>query len=309
MEKYREYLDSISVDSTQHQRIMELINKKPQIVPRYAGLAACLAVLAVCVWVMPRLLDTPTINNPIIISPGIPTENITDGNTIVAEADTLVPDLPVVFHDLDPALIISRGTAARVPYGFFFTHKLALLANNETGITMNNGVRWDSAQFERLDIDHVLPNGDCVFEQSILFDVATETPIAYKNTYIYFTLETMEFQREFSIFSFSLDDFGKRDSAELEQSENITYENGEIAILDFPAPVVNASSRIPHRRTLVYFNNGAAIVIEAITAPTFIGDVFDEAGSLEKYEQSDRELINIMRSLITQSQTTASHSR
>jgi hypothetical protein len=96
----------------------------------------------------------------------------------------------------------------------------------------------------------------------------------------------------------------RRDYENLEQSENIVYENGEIVIYDFPpftdVDVANAyySYKIPHLRRLVYFNDGIAIVIEANTAPTFTGDTVDEANTIEKYEQSDKELIGIMQSLI-----------
>jgi hypothetical protein len=57
--------------------------------------------------------------------------------------------------------------------------------------------------------------------------------------------------------------------------------------------------RVPQTRELVYFDNGVGIVIEAITAPIMIDDgAVDEPSTLERYEQSDREIISLMKSLI-----------
>ena len=114
----------------------------------------------------------------------------------------------------------------------------------------------------------------------------------------------MEFQRSFSVFYFSLDDFIRSDSGfeNLEQSENIVYENGKIAIHDFSLHpfVANTSMRFPQKRELVYLSNGSVIVIEAITAPIMIDNgAVDETSTLERYEQSDKEIIGMMMSLVS----------
>ena len=73
MKKYVSYLDSISVAPEQHERTMKRLNqeprlaKKPRVLYRYAGLAACAAVLLLCIWTIPGLFNNPNIpNNPIV---------------------------------------------------------------------------------------------------------------------------------------------------------------------------------------------------------------------------------------------------
>ncbi|MDR0272933.1 MAG: hypothetical protein LBI27_06415 [Clostridiales bacterium] len=71
MNKYIEYLDGITVDDEQHGRIMKLLNQKPhrlrqkRTIYQYAGLAACLAIVLLCIWAMPGMFD-----NPVVVSPG-----------------------------------------------------------------------------------------------------------------------------------------------------------------------------------------------------------------------------------------------
>jgi hypothetical protein len=134
-----------------------------------------------------------------------------------------------------------------------------------------------------------------------MIDEATGMTIAYQTDYIYFTLEIMDFRSCFSVFHFSLIVFMNTDNGTLEQSENIVYEKGKIIIHDFATPVVNTSLRISHMRILTYINNDSAIVIQAFTAPVLNGDdIVDEPKSLERYLQSDKELIGMMQSLIVE---------
>jgi len=168
---------------------------------------------------------------------GEPDDSFITDIDITSDADTLVPGLPdeefgIVYHNIDPSLLSLQGEPVRAPYGYWFAQRLTLLANNEIDINLNNGVRWDNVQFGREDVenalqasvnDPVLLNGDCIFEQYVLFDESTGRPIAYQNAYTYFTLETMMFQHQFNVFFFSLDDFTRRDRgvSVFEQSENI----------------------------------------------------------------------------------------
>ena len=79
MKSYTDYMDNISVDKELHERIMERVTQKstpqhrPRAVFRYAGLAACAAVLLLCVWTIPGLFNAPVdniANNPGEINEG-----------------------------------------------------------------------------------------------------------------------------------------------------------------------------------------------------------------------------------------------
>ena len=366
MRKYVSYLDSISVDPAQHERTMKRLtqeprqSKNPRVVYRYAALAACVAMVLLCVWAIPTLRDTrrnlgetelhytsvgtpgqsgnfdtviiedpnaPTnpayaypANSPFSYDTDIPskpddlypaeerpTHTISDDNQTQTEPS--FPTSGAVYHNIDASQITFQGTPAAVPFGYFFTNRLTMFANNKTGINLNNGVRWEYSQFEISDVEEALhayvntpflPDGDYTYKQQIMIDEATGRTIAYQTVYTYFTMETMMFERCFSVFYFSLDDFSKRDYRNLEESENIVHENSEVTIYKFPDPIVsNAYYGMPQVRQLIYFNTDVAIVIEAITAPAEFDDVVYEAETLEKYEQSDKELISMMQSLIT----------
>jgi len=337
MKNYTEYMDNISVDNELHEKIMKRLTQMPaparrnRFIFRYAGLVACAAVVLLCVWSIPRFFltpinDVPDKQNEIVadndtVVPGEPDEEW--GTTINSRPTRTVPDntppqtipnLPAngaVYHDIDLSQLNYQGDVGRVPPQWWFAYRLMDCANNETNINLNNGVRWESGQFEMEDVNNalptpvkapILPNGDYTMGQNIMIDEVTGKTIAYQAGYTYFTVETMLYQRSFSIFYFSLDDFMRRDYGNLdEQAESIVDEDGEIVIHDFPLPpvVVGTTARVPQKRTLVYLNNGIGVVIEAITAPVFIDDdIVDEASTLERYEQSDREIISLMKSLI-----------
>jgi hypothetical protein len=65
MKKYTDYMDNIKVDAALHEKIMQKATKKPapQCQPRpilhYVGILACAAVLMLCVWTIPGLLNSP----------------------------------------------------------------------------------------------------------------------------------------------------------------------------------------------------------------------------------------------------------
>ena len=67
MKKYTEYMDNISVDAELHGKIMNRITQKPAPVYRsraifsYSGLAACAAVLIICVFTIPGLFSSLTV--------------------------------------------------------------------------------------------------------------------------------------------------------------------------------------------------------------------------------------------------------
>ena len=335
MKSYVDYMDNISVDNELHEKIMGRVSRNPapphrnRATYRYAGLAACAAVILLCVWSIPKFIVVPT-----EVAPNDPNRIVADSNIPVVSADErvttgshaqttpdytpaqTVPDISAsgaVYHNIDLSQLNYQGDVGRVIPEWFFWNRLMDCANNETNINLNNGVRRESGQFEIDDVNNalqtpvnapILPDGDYTVGQNIMIDEATGRTIAYQTTYTYFTVETMMFERAFSVFYFSLDDFMRRDYCKLdEQSENIINEDGEITIHDFPLPpvVAGTTSRVPQKRTLVYINNGIGIVIEAITAPIFIDydtNTVDETGTLERYLQSDREIISLMKSLI-----------
>ena len=106
MKSYNDYMSNISVDAELHEKIMSNAMQKPaplyrkRAVYRYAGLAACAAVLALCVWTVPSLLNSPTENllsNPAAISSNNPYSQDGEQNAIVTEipsdSDTIFPGL------------------------------------------------------------------------------------------------------------------------------------------------------------------------------------------------------------------------
>ena len=68
MNSYIDYMNGISVDAELHEKIMKRATKTPahqhrnRAVFRYAGLAACAAVVSLCVWAMPALLNSRSDN-------------------------------------------------------------------------------------------------------------------------------------------------------------------------------------------------------------------------------------------------------
>lgn len=146
MKDYKKYMDNLSVDETLHERIMNSLAQSANwrqtainSFKKYMYVAACAVVLLIfATSIYPHL----NIRN---IRPGendsnIPMPNATEHsnslrNEIYAESKS-----GTVYHDIDVSQLI-RHASAKVPFGFYFHHRLIRMAKNETGISDNNGVR------------------------------------------------------------------------------------------------------------------------------------------------------------------------
>ena len=70
MKKYIGYLNSISVDTEQHELIMKRLNRKAapfhrnRVVFRFAEAVACALTLILCIFTIPGLFDKPVVNYP-----------------------------------------------------------------------------------------------------------------------------------------------------------------------------------------------------------------------------------------------------
>ena len=104
----------------------------------------------------------------------------------------------------------------------------------------------------------------------------------------------MEFQNSFSVFYFAEQQFI---SDKLEGLKNVTCIDGEINISEFPESN-DVYAKIPHVRKLVYVENGIWVVVEAESNFVQDGSVVDKEKSLERYKQTDKQLIDIMKSLV-----------
>lgn len=274
MKAYNEYMDNISVSDTLHRRFISYAANarpahRPPIVRRYAAAFACLAVILLGVLTVPHLL-------PDNVTP------ITEGKN------------SAIYHDIDISQIIRQEYEAKVPFSYFFQNWLMLM-KKDLGI----GSHWDDQQFTKEDIasslnisviDPVLPDGDYTTKQYVLVDDAMDAIIAYQTAYYYFNKDTMDFQNRFSIFYFAEDYFN---TEELEQVQNVTKSNEGIHIDDF-SPSTNAYAKLPHVRKLVYLENGIGIAIEAEADAVITGSKVDQEKSLERYEQTDKQLITLM---------------
>ena len=134
MKSYNDYMSNISVDAKLHEKIMSNTMQKPaplyrkRTVYRYAGLAACAAVLALCVWTVLSLLNSPTENlpnNPAAISSNNPHSQDGEQNAIVTEipsdSDTIFPGLRDEEFPLSLNMAESLMQASFLwPEGFFY---------------------------------------------------------------------------------------------------------------------------------------------------------------------------------------------
>ncbi|MDI6617448.1 MAG: hypothetical protein QME45_02085 [Clostridiales bacterium] len=205
-----------------------------------------------------------------------------------------------VYHNIDISQIVRHGydSDAKVPVSFYFSGWLM-----SAGKELDIGRHWhQQAQFTKDDIesslhtyiiDPVLPDGDYTMTKAVLKDDATDEIMAYQTVYYYFNKDTMEFQNRFSIFYFAEDHF---DTEKIEQMQNVTRTEGKIHIDDF-SQEANVHIKIPHVRKLVYMENGVGIAIEAETDAVIIGGKVDRGKSLERYEQTDKQLIALMKSV------------
>ena len=288
MKSYKDYMNNLSVDETLHEKIM---NRSTQSSTRqhimtnhfreYISVAVCAVVILISI---------------ISIYPHMNIRNITP-----YEPDTRQDG--AIYHNIDASQIIRQNYAGKVMCGFWFYQNLMLMAKNETGIDINNGVRWDKTEFTKADMesalqtsikDPLLPDGDYTVEQGVLIDEATGKIIAYQTNYLYFDKNTMEFQNSFSVFYFAEQQFI---SDKLEGLKNVTCIDGEINISEFPESK-DVYAKIPHVRKLVYVENGIWVVVEAESNFVQNGSVVDKEKSLERYKQTDKQLIDIMKSLV-----------
>lgn len=307
MKDYNNYMDNLSVDETLHEKIINRLTQRTtrrHIVTnnfrKYISVAAFAVVMLIfVVSIYPHM-------NIWNITPNESKSNIpytTGGSNPLQNRSGTKGQSGAVYHDVDTSQFIRQSFADKVKYGFWFHQRLMMLTKNEMNINKNNGVRWEEQKFTKNDVesvlqisikDPVLPDGDYTVKQSVLIDEATEQIIAYRTIYYFFDKSTMELQYSYSIFYFA-EKYFKSD--ELEHLKNVSRIDGKINIDDFPEPS-NVYLKIPHIRKLVYLDNGVAIVIEAEADVVLDGGIVDEDKSLERYKQTDKQLIDMMKSLI-----------
>ena len=70
MKGYKDYMDSISISPELHSKIMQKTNRQPKpsyrnrVAYRYAGMAACAAVLLICVLAIPNMITNTDLDAP-----------------------------------------------------------------------------------------------------------------------------------------------------------------------------------------------------------------------------------------------------
>ena len=306
MKAYKNYMDDLSVNETLHEKIMNRLEQKSVrqriVINSYRKYIAVITSVAVVLVLFISIYPYRNISNiiPDVSDPNIPSTT-GNSNELQDEYETIT-ESGAVCHDIDASQLIRQMTPAKVPFGFVFSNKLTDLIRNDSGI-MNNGVRWKEQQYTEDDLesnlqilikDPVLPDGDYTVKRYILVEETTENIIAYRTVYYYFDKNTLGFQNSFSFFYFAEQHF-KLD--ELEQMKNVSKIDGEISISDFPEQT-NVHVKIPHVRKLIYLENGISIVIEAEADAVLEGNIVDVIKSLERYEQIDKQLIDMMKSLI-----------
>lgn len=176
------------------------------------------------------------------------------------------------------------------------------LARLNPGMT-NRGLRWIAQGFTNEELGSALrmtikepdlPAGDYTLDQEVLVDEVTGSVIACQAVYTYFDPDNLAFQKKFSIFNFPDHYF---DQAELESMRNTHLANEKIVVDPFPEPGP-AHVKIPHVRRLVYVEQGVVLVIEAETDLVEGEGLVDQKKSLERYRQTDKELLDLMGSLL-----------
>lgn len=306
MKDYKNCMDNLSVDETLHEKIMNRLTQRStrrHIVTnnfrKYISMAACAAVMLIfVVSIYPHMnIWNITTNES---ESNIP--NTTRDLNSLQDRSYTKGQSGAVYHDVDASKIIRQSTSAKVPFGFVFNNKLIDLVKINSGIK-NNGVRWEEQKYTKDDVesalqisikDPVLPDGDYTVKQYVLVDEVTDNIIAYQTAYYYFDKNTLEFQNRFSVFYFA-EQYFKSDV--LGQMKNVSITDGEISIGDFSEPI-NVHVKMPHVRKLVYVENGISIVVEAEADVVMDGGIVDEDKSLERYKQTDKQLIDMMKSLI-----------
>ena len=306
MKDYKNYMDNVSVDKTLHEKIM---NRSTQSSTRqyiitnnfrkYISVAVCAAVMLISIIsIYPHM----NIKNIAPNESELNVPNTTGGSNPLEDRSVTKGQSGAVYHDIDVSQIIRQTTSVKVPFGFIFNNKLIDLVRINSGIK-NNGVRWEEEKYIKDDVESalqisikepVLPDGDYTVKQYVLVDEATDNIIAYQTVYYYFDKNSLEFQNRFSVFYFA-EQYFKSDV--LEQMKNVSITNGEISISDFPEPI-DVHVKMPHVRKLIYVENGISIVVEAEADVVLDGNIVDKEKSIEGYKQTDKQLIDMMKSLI-----------
>jgi hypothetical protein len=283
-EALHQKLDSIEVspflEAQTIKRISASASKRPapKLHASFASLMVAAAVCAVC------LIAYKSILNP---HPPLPP-----------------PAADAISHNITLAEIVVREPEGKVPFGTYFKDRLILLAKNESGASLNNGVRWDSSpEIIRSDIESalgvviqkpLLPAGDFTTEHHALVEEATGDVAAYRTDYYYFVIETMEFRSRFSIFYLAMRYF---DEGELKKLQNVRKVDGKVIIDAFP-PVQPAHFKVGQLRMMLYIDTDAGIAVESIAYPVWSGEKEDETASLHLYAQVDSAHIAMMHSIV-----------
>ena len=123
-------IDERFIDEDAEEIMNPKDRKKPQVLYRYAGLAACVAVLLFCVWTIPGLF-----NNPIKNIPNNPGGNFTNGNTTIQS----------------PSLSLDNGFETAACYAAFEDWRGRLQTGGFTLVEKANGLVADRIVFSSLD--------------------------------------------------------------------------------------------------------------------------------------------------------------
>ena len=292
-------LDGVEVPPRLEVQTIEKIREKSKITffnfrlnRKYVSIAACVVVVVIAF-----IGVQPYINNNNIL----PSENGLDQPSVQAPSSTNLDNTgqnSAVYHNIDISQIIRQPYEANVPASYFFQNWLQFVKKNP-GV----GSHWDNQQFNKDSIESVLhisiispvlPKGDYTTTQSVLVDDATGEVMAFRTDYYYYNKDTLEFQNRFSVFYFLVDYFN---TEELEQVQNVTKPNGQIHIDDF-YPSTNVNAKVPHVRKLIYLENSVGIAIEAEADVVTTDGKVDEEKSRERYEETDKQLIGLMKSII-----------
>jgi hypothetical protein len=212
------------------------------------------------------------------------------------------PNKNAVYHNVDIAKITRKTTLGKVPFGFFFRDKITDLVKEDLN-NMNNRIYWEEQEYTKDDIEAdfqiaikspVLPDGNYTTKQYVLKDKFGKDIIGYQTVYYYFDKETLDFQSSYSLFYFSEHNFKWDD---VKQIQNVNIVDKKINMEAFEEST-NLNAKLPHIRRLIYLEDGVAIAIEAEADIVMEGSIIDAAKSLEKYNEVDKQLVNMMKSLI-----------
>jgi len=292
-------LDGVEVPPRLEVQTLRRIREKSKITffnfrlnMKYVSIAACVVVLVIAF-----IGVQPYINN----NSFIPSENGLSQPGVQAPSSSN-PNIPgqsgAVYHNIDISQIVRQPYEARVPASYYFQNWLQFI-KKDAGIRL----RWKGQHFTKDDIksalhifiiEPVLPKGDYTTTQSVLVDDATGEVVAFRIDYYYYNKDTLEFQNRFSLFYFLVNYFN---AEELDQIQNVTKSNGEIHIDDF-SPSTNVYAKVPHIRKLIYLENSVGIAIEAEADIVTTNGKVDEEKSRERYEETDKQLIDLMKSII-----------